>query len=82
MELRINMFEIESKRVYNSGNKHLYEPFRTKDIQTIMLSKLRRMINVQGLKEKGVILDVISMHCMFGLHEIFFHWFRSVRSSE
>lgn len=29
-----------------------------------------------------MILDVISMHCMFGLHEIFFHWFRSVRSSE
>lgn len=50
MELRINMFEIESKRVYNSGNKHLYEPFRSKDIQTIMLSKLRRMINLQGLR--------------------------------
>jgi hypothetical protein len=82
INMRIKMADLDTKRVYKRLNKGFYEPFRSKDIQNIMLSKLQRIVNIQGLKEKNIILEVITMHSMSSLHEISFHWYRSVNSSE
>ena len=77
IEMKIKMCDIETKRIFDPLNKGLFEPFRSKDIQYIMLSKLQRIVNMESLRKKEIILDVISMHDMFGLHEIKARWFRN-----
>jgi hypothetical protein len=68
---------VESKRVFDPQNKGLFEPFRSKDVQQIMLSKIQRIVNMQTLKDKKIILSVIPMHDMFGIHEINARWWRN-----
>lgn len=77
IEIKIKLVGIDSKRVFDPQQKGLFEPFRTKDIQQIMLSKLARLVNMKLLMKKDIIISVIPMHDFFGIHEIKQRWWRN-----
>lgn len=75
--MKIKLNNVEAKRIFDPLQKWLYEPFRSKDIQKIMLSRLSRLINMQQLRKQSIILSVLVMHDLFGLHEIKTRWWRT-----
>lgn len=77
IEMKIKLVNVESKRVFDPLQKGMFEPFRSKDVQQIMLSKLQRLVNMQLLTKKQIILSIIPMHDLFGIHEIKARWWRN-----
>ena len=46
MNIKIKVFDIDTKQNFYTNFRNEYEPFRTKDIQTVLWRKLQRQINI------------------------------------
>lgn len=46
MKIKIKVFDIDTKQNFSTNFINEFEPFRTKDIQTVLWRKLQRQINI------------------------------------
>lgn len=46
MKIKIKVFDIDTKQNFSTNFRNEFEPFRTKDIQTVLWRKLQRQINI------------------------------------
>lgn len=47
MKLKIKLCDIDAKLAYEPNQKEKFEPFRTKDIQKIMITLINNIINIK-----------------------------------
>ena len=46
MNIKIKIFNIDTKQSFCTMIKNDFEPFRTKDVQTVLWRKLQRQVNI------------------------------------
>lgn len=63
----MKMMEFSLKFKYNRTNKNMFDPFRSKDIQAIYMEIIRKVINVDELTRKKILIKIFSVHDM-GAH--------------
>jgi hypothetical protein len=56
------------KREFEPMYKEKFEPFRSKDIQTIMVTVIKRLINTEQLISQNILISIIPMHDFYGIH--------------
>lgn len=64
LEFPIKILEMNLKFKYNKALKHLYEPFRSKDVQEIYREVINRVVNINELQRKKILLKLFKIHDM------------------
>lgn len=74
IKFEMKLTDVDDKKAFDINRKIKYEPFRSKDIQHIMLTEIERIINIQQLKQKNILISIILMHDYHGIHELKTKW--------
>lgn len=74
MKLRLKLNHIDAKIAFEPGQKVLFEPFRSKDIQKVMLAMINNIINTEVEMQRGNIVQILPMHDFQGQYEIKSKW--------
>lgn len=69
-EYPLKLIESHLKYKYNRKQKNLYEPFRSKEIQEIILNIVRKVLNIKELTRKKVLVDTFYMHEWYAIADI------------
>lgn len=71
-KIRIPIVEAPLKFTYykDPRTKHIYEPFRSKDIQEIIYKVVEINIDLPDLKRKKIVLDQYFMHEFYSIADI------------
>lgn len=70
MKLKIKLNDIDAKVVFEPGQRVKFEPFRTKDLQKVMMTLINNILNTEQLMTQKIILDILVMHDFQGINEL------------
>ncbi|CDW83357.1 anoctamin-like protein [Stylonychia lemnae] len=79
IKLKVKLADIDIKVEFEPNQKVKFEPFRTKDIQKIMISLIKKIINVDSLTDEKILIQILPMHDFYGIHEIKQKWETSTK---
>ena len=68
MEFPVKIASLSAKVFFNRKWKSRVVPFRTKDIISITIDKLKSTFDLENLSEQGVLMMVVPMHFEINLH--------------
>ena len=73
--IKIKLLNAYGHQIYDPTRKVDFEPFRSRQRQEITLTSLNKLIDIQQLKDIGILNDVYTMHTVSGVHRIKELWF-------
>jgi len=74
IQLEVKVLDLDLKQPFEPTQRTKFEPFRSKDIQTLILSIIRRLLDFRQLVKTGLIAKVVPLHDCYGLHQIQKEW--------
>jgi hypothetical protein len=70
MKYQLKMLDHHLKFAFNKSQKHLFENFRSKDVQEIILHIIETVLNLDELKRKQILVKSFFMHDMGAISDI------------
>jgi len=70
LEYPMKMMECNLKFKYNVSQKHRFDPFRSKDIQEIIDKIVSKVVNVDELIRKRILLGTFLVHDMNAISDV------------
>jgi hypothetical protein len=81
INLKVKRVDIDLKMDFKQEFAHKFEPFRSKDKQEIILTILKRILNLPSFTRRKWLNQIILMHDPYGLGELKERWY-NVKSAK
>jgi hypothetical protein len=77
LKIKLKLFDVDMKKSFHIDFKNDFDPFRSKDVQTVLWRKLQREINIPQYINQQVIQSIFPMHDLHELHSMKNKWYRA-----